>query len=358
LVVRALGSGPLASRVSTARVPATLGALVRHVATTARHHLGEGASAVALRAYAASETCEPAIFWALARLAIEHAGGHPTSEVRARALALLDPSAEKLPATAQRTAPTDDPRVSIFERYMLVLTDPEARAGLEDAATYVRTLTPRRAWESHSASFVARALMFGFDDLLEGVLPILLALDPRAASYTPSPGLLLRAMLGHPIDGWETLLREDLRKFHKAKAISTLRRYRWSTEAAAVALAAGDTKLVKLLVGERKGAFRPKLRLGDEPRVVFAYFAQALEQREGGRAAGSAAERKVEREDLEPAWQDLVASRVPDESDRARTGGAFGWVGLLCLAFTRLVRFGGHAPTEVAPLLRAELRGR
>jgi hypothetical protein len=351
LAVRALGGAPPASRVSARRAPTSLEGLVRHVATVARRGLGDDACASALRGYASSTACEPVVFWALALLSTR-AGGFTPSEGRARAITWLE-AAEPAPGRARmarRPAPTDDPRVSIFENFMLVLVDPAVRTRLEWEAQYHREAPPAARWSGIS-SFVATCLVFGFDDLLEETRDAWLAPNPRLAPTSPVPeaGLVLRAALGEPVEGWREQLVDDLTKFHSPRAASTLRRYRWSTEAAAVALVAEDVELVESLVQGRKGAFRPALRLGDEPRVVLAYFAQALRARALGLCVG--------RSDVQPAWEDLVASRVPSDGEDPRTGGAFGWVSFFCLAFSLFHTFGGAPPSEVPGLLRATLRG-
>jgi hypothetical protein len=359
LTVRMLGGGPLASRLSTGRAPTSLRAIVRHVATAARHRLGEATCAAALRGYGSSEGCEPEVFWVLAQLAVDPDRALTPAETRASVRALVglelpaseaasSATASTWPKIALRPAPTDDPRVSIFERYMLVLGDPAKRTELEAEAAYILEDPTHTSWDFVS-SFVAQTLVFGFDDLIDKTRTTLLALEPRRDPVKPSPGLVLRAAMGHPVEDWRALLRTYLEQFHKPTKVSALRSHRWSTAAAAVALVAGDTKLTRLLAGERKGMFRPALRLGDEPRVVIAYFAQALEARSSGRA--------VQREDVEPAWEDLVANRLPDDHDNRRTGGAFGWASFVCLAVSLFHDFGGEEATEVPRLLRQALRG-
>lgn len=340
LVVTALGGGPLSRSVSAGRAPASLGGLVRHVATAARHGLGEDACAPALRAWA--EKLEPPVLFALGRLAIESAGGHPRAEVPARLAALL--AGQGAPAKKRTALALDDPRVSVFERHMQVLADPAARPMLEDTAQYVREGRMLRGWDSHLASFVARAWVFGAEDLIASTLPVLVELDPRSNPHEPSPARPLLAMLGHAADDWETTLRAELRAFHKPKALSTLRRYRWSTAAAAVALAGGDTKLVGKLTGGAAKKIRAGQSFGDDPRAVLQYFALALDA-------------QATRADVEPAFFGLLASRVADDADRARTGGAWGWASLACLAFVYFARLGGAPAVDVPRLLRATLRG-
>lgn len=342
LVASGLGGRPLAQTVSGNKTSNTLAGLVRHIATAARHRLGEDVCASALQGYARSAACRPEVFWALARLAIEGAGGHPPSEVLVRARSVL------LPATAakprRRPGPIDDPRVSVAERFMMPLTDPKAGAELRAWAVELRQGRVR-GWDSQTARFVARASVMGLDTELAETLPALLQLDSTWSATGPSPALIFLAMLGHPVVDWNERALSELRQFHQPRELSTLRRFRWSTEAAAAALATGDTNLVrKLTPGAKKERFVSRKTFGDEPRAVLRYFALALD-------VGAT------RDDVTPAWLQLLASRAPDDDDGARTGGAWSWASLWCLAFTYFHRLGDVPAAEVPRLLRETLCG-
>ena len=156
--------------------------------------------------------------------------------------------------------------------------------------------------------------------------------------------LVFLAMLGRPIDGWQRKIRADLKRFHLASEVTMLRRYKQTTAAAAVALAAGDVALVKKLTpASGKDVFRPGKTYGDDPRAALRYYALALEA-------------KASLTDVTPAWLELLVTRIPDR-DRSRPGGCWGWDSLWCLAFAHFHRIGG-APAEAVPaLLRKTLRG-
>lgn len=345
LVASGLGGRPLARTVSANKTPDALPSLVRHIATAARHRLGDNVCSSALTRYARSAACRPEVFWALARLAVEGAGGHPRSEVVARVRGLLLPAKAVVVKTGRsaQSTPIDDPRVSVAERFMTALTDAKATAELKEAA-YLRE-RQLRGWDSLTARFVARASMMGLDAELAEALPALLQLDPARSSSGPSPAFVFRAMLGHPVDGWTERALGELRHFHRPREIWALRRFRWSTAAAAVALATGDTDLVRELTpGTKKERFVSGKSFGDEPRAVLRYFALALDAR-------------ATRDDVTPAWLQLLASRAPDDDDDARTGGAWGWASLWCLAFTYFHRLGDVPAAEVPRILRETLRG-
>lgn len=339
LVAKGLGGRPLSRSVGKSSAFSSLGGLVRHVATAAKNGLGEGSCADALRTYATSSDCELPVLWALARLAIEIAGGHPRSEVPARFAAILG-GAEG--TTRARVPVVDDPRVSVFERYM-AMGSAEERAEVEQWLVYVRDERALAGWDASVAESVAHASVLGMDELLATVLPRLVALRTGSSSY-PTPAVPFLAMLGRPVLDGESLLRADLKKFHRARELSTLRRYKWSTAAAAVALAADDLGLVKKLTpASGKDVFRPGKAFGDDPRAVLRHYALAIE------ANASLA-------DVTPAWLELLVTRPPDRDD-GRTGGRWGWDSLWCLAFAHFHRIGGAAPHDVPGLLRNTLRG-
>lgn len=341
LVATALGGRPLAQAVSPNKSHAALGGLVRHVATAAKNGLGEASCAPVLASYAQSASFEPATFWALARLAIEGAGRHPCTEVPERWRTLADGRVE--PTRTPKRSAVDDPRVSVFERYMHLLEDTEAKATIERDRPYIeRSL--QRGWD-HAAGWVARAWVLGLDEAITVVRPALERLDPVASTSVPSPGVPFRAMLGLPTPDGEARLLRSLLPFHRARELSVLRRYRWSTRAAAIALAAGDTALVMTLTpGATKGPFRAGKWFGDDPRPVLRYFAAALEA-------------KASRADVAPAFVELLVSRAPKDGDDSRTGGAWEWESLLCLAYVYFHRLGGARAEDVPRLLRATLRG-
>jgi hypothetical protein len=342
LTATALGGRPLANAVTPKKIPATLEALVRHVATAAKHGLGEASCGRALAAYLESASFEPAIFWTLARLAIAVAGNHPPAEVAERCGALVRGDVAA-PASAARRSAVDDPRVSVFERYMHLWDDAGARAAIARDQDYVVT-GGRRGWDTHTASWVARAWILGCDEAIAAARPTLERLDPIASTSTPSPGATFRAMLGLPAPDAATV-QKSLQPYHRARELGVLRRYRWSTAAAAVALAAGDTALVKLLTpGTKNDRFRPGKTFGDDPRAVLRYVALAVEA-------------NAARADVAAALVELLVARPPDDHDSARPGGAWRWESLLCLAYVHFHRLGGARPEDVPRLLRAMLRG-
>ncbi len=344
LVAKALGGRPLARTVVASKTYDGLGGLVRHVATAARHGLGEEVCRAALVAFAKGPACEPALLFALARLALEGAGGHPRSEVPTRFFALLEDRVAT-PRARPRAAPIDDPRVSIFERFMSALSDQEARAGLLEWQSYVRELPAGRSFDTLVTRWVSHAWLLGMDAEVAALMPVLSQLRPASTGSEPTAAFVFLAMLGHPVDDWRAQLLRELRPFKTPRKVTTLRRYRWSTAAAAVALAAGDTALVKTLTpGPKKERFQPGKSFGDEPRSVLRYFALAID------AGASQA-------DVQKAWLELLATRVPDGGDQGRTGGAWGWTSLCCLAFAYFHVIGGAAEQDVLHLLRRTLRG-
>jgi len=343
-VAKGLGGRPLARTVVASKTHDSLGGLVRHVATAARHGLGEDVCRAALVAFAKGPTCEPALLFALARLAIEGAGGHPRGEVPARFSALFEDAAAA-PRARPRAAPIDDPRVSIFERFMSALSDEAAQAGLREWQSYVRELPAGRSFDTLVTRWVSHAWLLGMDAEVTALMPVLTQLRPASTGSEPTAAFVLLAMLGHPVDDWRAQLLRDLRPFKTPRKVTTLRRYRWSTAAAAVALAAGDTALVKTLTpGPKKERFLPGKSFGDEPRSVLRYFALAIDA--GARQA-----------DVQKAWLELLATRVPEDRDATLTGGAWGWTSLCCLAFAYFHVLGGAPEADVLGLLRRTLRG-
>jgi len=338
-VAKGLGGRPLAGSVAKGKTFSALSGLVRHVATAAKHRLGEGACAEALKAYAKSSDCELPVLWALARLAIETAGGHPRAEVPTRFAAILDGAPTQVFA---RASVVDDPRVSVFERYMLMGSE-EERGDVAAWLAHIRDEHLTAVWDGRVSEAIAHASVLGMDDVVTALVPRITQLHRGSSSY-PSPAFLFLTMLGVRIDDWETKQRADLKKFHRARELSILRRYRWSTGAAAVALAAADLRLVKKLTpASGKDLFRPGKTFGDDPRAVLRYYALALEA-------------KASLVEVTPAWLELLVTRTPDDDD-SRTGGRWAWDSLWCLAFTHFHRIGGAKPEDVPALLQRTLRG-
>ena len=329
-VAAALGSRPHARKVAAKKTydGAGFAGLVRHCATAAKNRLGEGSCQAALKAWAARPQTEPAVLLALACLAIEGAGGHPREEVATRLEALLTGSSAPVKA-----APTlvEDARASVFERYLPVLSD----------AKEIEALKKHGLGEYDTTSRMVEAWLFGFDELVARKLE-----QPERSSFTlPNAWSIAAAALGKPVLRGHEMLRARLASFHKPREANTLARYRWSTQVAALALAAGDTRLVlELTVGPKKEVFKPGKSFGDDARKALRYFARAIEA-------------KATQADVTPAWLELLVARVPQDHDDTLAGGAWTWASLMCLAYAYFHLLGGAPEGEVAKLLRETLRG-
>lgn len=329
-VAAALGSKPLARKVAPKKIydGSAFGGLVRHCATAAKNKLGEGSCQPALKAWAARPQTSPAVMLALGALAIEGAGGHPVGEVATRLETLL--TSDSVAPVNAAPAIVEDAQASVFERYLSVLSDKKEIESLkEDDFEFLPTST------------MVHAYLCGLDEQVTRKLE-----HPERRNFVlPNAWLVAAACLGKPTRGWREQQRADLKKFHAPREVKTLSRYGWSTQVAAIALAAGDTKLVlKLTVGPNKEPFKPGKTFGEDARRAIRYFARAIDA-------------KAKQADVTPAWLELLVAKLPNDHNHNYAGGAFGWASLLCVAHAYFHVLGGAPEANVASLLRDTLRG-
>ncbi|MFT3709554.1 MAG: cobalamin-dependent protein [Archangium sp.] len=328
LVAQVLGGRPLARKVLINKTYdgwKDFGGLVRHVATAARHRLGEGSCAVALQAWSKNPRCEPKVLMALARLAINGAGGHPVGEVSTRFEALL--RGEGANAVHKAESKVEDPRASVFEKYQPILTN--SRRALDNGGHFTPVggfaLTWLGGYDFDVAKYAAKLESGGYP--------------------WPSAGSIVAAAVGHPHKSWRGELEKSLKRVSTPRQVKSASRYRRSTIIAAIALAFGDTKLVKkFTAGPQKEVFKGGKTFGDDARKVLRYFALAIDA-------------KAKPKDVEPAWLELLVSRVPDDYDDTATGGAWSWPGLFCLAYAYFHLLGKTPEGKVGEALRKTLRG-
>lgn len=316
-----------------------LSGIVRHVATAARHRLGAGASATALRAWAKHEKPDRPLLLALARLAIADAGGHPRGEVSQRLDAIL---AGETPKDVQRAAsPVDDPRASVFEKYQPVLLNEKRRNELRREVLSTSNDLP--VWPDH----FAEAWLLGIDEAAD------LAQDIDDNGHVwPSPAAIVVAAIGRPLERrfrpWREEVQRSLDSLRKSRQLNQVPRYRKSTHVAAVALAMGDTKLLKkVTAGPAKERFVPGKTFGDDPRKVMRYFGLALDQKKP----------KAKQSDVSAAFFELLVSRIPDNHDDSISGGSYSWASLMCIAYCYFHLLGKTPEGKVGDALRATLRG-
>jgi hypothetical protein len=329
-VASALGSKPLARKVAPKKIydGSAFGGLVRHCATAAKNKLGEGSCQPALKAWAARHQTSPGVLLALGALAIEGAGGHPCAEVATRLEVLL--TSDSVAPVKTAAAIVEDAQASAFERYLPILNDKNEIESLkDDDLEYLPTSTMVHAYLCGLDEQVARKLEY-----------------PEQRNFVlPNAWLVAAASLGKPTKKWRELLRAELKRFHSPREVKTLSRYGWSTQVAAIALAAGDTKLVlKLTVGAKKEPFKPGKTFGEDARKAIRYFARAIDA-------------KAKQADVTPAWLELLVAKLPNDHSHSYAGGAFGWSSLLCVAYAYFHLLGGEPEVKVASLLRDTLRG-
>lgn len=312
--------------------------LVRHLASCAKFGLGIEAGAPALRDWA-SWAKDPAALLVGASLVFHGAGAHPLGETAQRLDALLasDPAA---PPRLAAVSLVDDAQVSIFERYVPELTGDTAalKSKLANAAV---SLYSGPAARRGAGNLYALAWLRGLD---REVAAAAANHSRDAGDIAPNHSWLVLACLGLAPADWHEVLSRRLDGFDDGTLdVRQYVRSGWATDAATVALAMERHELVGALCGRKLAPFSPRKAFGGDARAVLRYFASAV-------LAGAS------REDVEPAWLELLVAHVPGSQPRA-IGGGLGWGGLFGLAFAYFCLLGDAEDVRVGHLLRSMLRG-
>lgn len=310
--------------------------LVRHFAVAAKQRLGVDACTAALRHYAAHSP-DPVELLVLATLAFHGAGELPRGETARRLDELLTEAPP--PARLAAVSLVDDAQVSIFEKYLPVLTGDTAPLSSKltnaEVALYSGPSQRRTAGDVYALAYLVG---------LEREIAAAAAQQERdRGDAQPNTSWLVLACLGLGASDWRKQLSLRLDGFGGELDAREFVRKGWATNAAAVALALERPDLVATLCGKKLAAFKRGQHFGGDARAVLRYFAAAVEA-------------EATKADVEPAWVEFLVAHVPGTRPH-ELGGDLGWGGLFGLAFAYFHLLGEAPEARVGHLLRSTLRG-